>query len=124
MAGQLVMADQLVIAGQRFYFPITTTTIELVSIFKMYFVFSNKKNLFHFDLSHFYIQMLSRDLGYGRLARSRQMKAMDEIQKENDMKISRNAQLMFYNYFVDQIGKIYLIFQLLYFSFVSLQTQH
>jgi hypothetical protein len=29
--------------GQRFYFPITATTIELVSIFKMYFVFSNKK---------------------------------------------------------------------------------
>jgi hypothetical protein len=114
----------LVIAGQRFYFPITTTTIELVSIFKMYFVFSNKKIWFRFDLSHFYIQMLSRDLGYGRLARPRQMKAMDEIQKENDMKISRNAQLMFYNYFVDQIGKIYWIFQLLYFSFVSLQTQH
>lgn len=90
----------------------------------MYFVFSNKKIWFRFDLSHFYIQMLSRDLGYGRLARPRQMKAMDEIQKENDMKISRNAQLMFYNYFVDQIGKIYWIFQLLYFSFVSLQTQH
>jgi hypothetical protein len=68
--------------------------------------------------------MLSRDLGYFRLARPRQMKAMDEIQKENDMKISRNAQLMFYNYFVDQIGKIYWIFQLLYFSFVSLQTKH
>jgi spore maturation protein SpmA len=68
--------------------------------------------------------MLSRDLGYGQLARPRQMKAMHEIQKENDMKISRNAQLMFYNYFVDQISKIYWIFQLLYFSFVSLQTQH
>jgi hypothetical protein len=111
-------------AGQRIYLPITTATIELVSIFKMYFVFSNKKIWFRFDLSHFYIQMLSRDLGYGQLARSRQMKAMDEIQKENDMKISRNAQLMFYNYFVDQIGKFYWIFQLLYFSFVSLQIKH
>jgi hypothetical protein len=67
--------------------------------------------------------MLSRDLGYSRLARPHQMKAMHEIQK-NDMKISRNAQLMFYNYFVVQIGKIYWIFQLLYFSFISLQTKH
>jgi hypothetical protein len=111
-------------ADQHFYFPITTPTTELVSIFKMYFVFSNKKIWFRFDLSHFYIQMLSWDLGYERLARPPQMKAMDEIQKENDMKISRNAQLMFYNHFVDQIGKIYWIFQLLYFSFVSLQTKH
>jgi hypothetical protein len=56
--------------------------------------------------------MLSGDLGYGRLARPRQMKAMDdEIQKENDMKLARNAQLMFYNYFVNQIGMFYWIFR-------------
>jgi hypothetical protein len=61
----------------------------------MYFVFSNKKKWFCFDLSYFHIQMLSPDLNYGRLARPRQMKAMDEIQKENDMKLARNAQLMF-----------------------------
>jgi hypothetical protein len=78
----------------------------------MYFVFSNKKIWFCFDLSYFYIQMLSGDLGYGRLARPRQMKAMDdEIQKENDMKLARNAQLMFYNYFVNQIGMFYWIFR-------------
>jgi hypothetical protein len=51
--------------------------------------------------------MLSRDLGYGRLARPHQTKALDEIQKENDMKLARNAQLMFYNYFVNQIGMFY-----------------
>lgn len=49
------------------------------------------------------------------------MKAMDEIQKENDMKISRNAQLMFYNYFVDQIGKIYWTFSIIIF-FICLIT--
>jgi hypothetical protein len=30
--------------------------------------------------------MLSWDLGYGRLARPRQVKVIDEIQKENNMK--------------------------------------
>jgi hypothetical protein len=51
--------------------------------------------------------MLSRDLGYGRLGKPRQMKAMDEIQKDNDLKLSRHAQLMFYYYFLNQIGKLF-----------------
>jgi hypothetical protein len=78
-----------------FNFPASKQLLNWFRFLKCILYSQIKKNWFCLDLSYFHIQMLSPDLNYGRLARPRQMKAMDEIQKENDMKLARNAQLMF-----------------------------
>jgi hypothetical protein len=48
---------------------------------------------------------LSRERGYGKRAKPKRMLHMEVIQQEIDQKMSRPVQLVFYNYFREQIGK-------------------
>jgi hypothetical protein len=47
----------------------------------------------------------SRERGYGKRAKPKRMLHMEVIQQEIDQKMSRPVQLVFYNYFREQIGK-------------------
>jgi hypothetical protein len=47
---------------------------------------------------------LTRERGYGRLAKPQRMENMEQVQQEIDQKLCRPAQLLFFKYFVKQIG--------------------
>jgi hypothetical protein len=48
---------------------------------------------------------LSREREYRKRAKLKRMLHMEVIQQEIDQKMSRPVQLVFYNYFREQIGK-------------------
>jgi hypothetical protein len=47
---------------------------------------------------------LTRERGYGSLAKPHRMENMEQVQQEVDQKLCRPAQLLFFKHFVKRIG--------------------
>jgi hypothetical protein len=48
---------------------------------------------------------LTRERGYGRLAKPRRMENMEQVQQEVNQKLCRPAQLLFFKHLMKQIGR-------------------